>query len=195
MRFILNVLLALVLFRLCEASTTNRTCLAEERLIRKEWHTLSSDDRQSFVSAIQCLSTKTTKLNRFAYPGAHNQFLDFANIRAEKSKSVLLSGFTLSWHRHFLWLFEQTLRRECNYSGSLPYWDFGRSQVLENQTIFDGSDASLSGNGEYLNQTSLVLGPGVVLPPGKGGGCIKNGPFVSQLSLPYSRPAARQTSK
>jgi len=59
-------------------------------------------------------------------------------------------------------------------ANSPQYWDWGRwAQDPENSPIFDGSDTSLSGNGEYIPGHR---GSGVV-PAGNGGGCVKTGPF------------------
>lgn len=138
------------------------------------------DERRAFVSAIQCLSTRPSKLYKYAYPGALNQFLDFPQIRVANSLTVLLSGFSLSWHRYFLWLFEQTLRHECNFEASLPYWDFGQLTDLDNATMFDGSDTSLSGNGGDIDTKGpVVLGPNFEIPAGSGGACVSQGPFAN----------------
>lgn len=46
-----------------------------------------------------------------------------------------------------------------------------------NSPIFDGSDTSMSGDGEYEYHNGTIPMPGVWLPSGKGGGCVKSGPF------------------
>lgn len=48
---------------------------------------------------------------------------------------------------------------------------------MEKSQVFDGSETSMSGNGEYIpNQgdIKLLLGnyPAIDLPPGSGGGCV-----------------------
>lgn len=51
--------------------------------------------------------------------------------------------------------------------------------------MFDGSDTSLSGNGEAIPHQGLILtepfNPDALipLPPGSGGGCVKTGPFAT----------------
>jgi len=53
------------------------------------------------------------------------------------------------------------------------YWDWGRwAQDPEKSPIFDGSDTSLSGNGEKIQHRASG-----VAPAGNGGGCVKTGPF------------------
>ena len=54
---------------------------------------------------------------------------------------------------------------------------------MESSPIFDGSETSMSGNGEYIGpQPDIVLGastglPPIYLPTGTGGGCVTSGPF------------------
>ena len=53
---------------------------------------------------------------------------------------------------------------------------------MEKSPIFDGSDTSMSGNGEFIpDQPDIVLGgeglPDLPIPAGTGGGCVKSGPF------------------
>lgn len=54
---------------------------------------------------------------------------------------------------------------------------------MHRSPIFDGSDTSMSGDGEFIpDQEDIVLGgmqdlPPSYLPAGTGGGCVKSGPF------------------
>jgi tyrosinase len=96
-------------------------------------------------------------------------------------------GNFLSWHRYFTWSYEQALRNECGYQGSQPYYNWPKwAQDPEHSPAFDGSDLSMSGNGEYLpgrNNTCIpsVEQCSISLPPGRGGGCVKSGPFKEQV--------------
>lgn len=78
----------------------------------------------------------------------------------------------MSWHRHYTYAFESALIKECGYTGAQPYWDYGRwAQDPLNSPIFDGSDTSMSGNGEKIPHRSTIS------PAGEGGGCLVSGPF------------------
>lgn len=67
------------------------------------------------------------------------------------------------------------------------YWDWSLTALtgLNKSPIFDGSETSLSGDGEDLGeQADIILGASSGLPPvylktGNGGGCVKSGPFKS----------------
>jgi tyrosinase len=92
------------------------------------------------------------------------------------------TGNFLSWHRYYIYTFEEALRDECGYKGYLPYANWGRyAEDLLNSPIFDGSAYSISGNGEYRNHTGASIPsaalPLIQLPAGSGGGCITTGPF------------------
>lgn len=99
-------------------------------------------------------------------------------------------GNFLSWHRYYTFAYEQALRKECGYNGTQPvsetviqprvtannkkqYWDWGRwASSPETSPIFDGSDTSMSGQGEKVTHQSNGM-----KPAGNGGGCIASGPF------------------
>ena len=87
--------------------------------------------------------------------------------------SIHGTGNFLSWHRYYTFAYETALRVECGFNGTQPYWDWGRwAASPETSPIFDGSDTSMSGQGEKVQHSSNGL-----KPAGEGGGCIKSGPF------------------
>ncbi|KAK5657423.1 hypothetical protein OQA88_2995, partial [Cercophora sp. LCS_1] len=72
------------------------------------------------------------------------------------------------------------LRNECGYTGTQPYWNWGKwAYDPLNSPLFDGSDASLSGNGVYAEHSCTDALPTHLncIPPGEGGGCVDSGPF------------------
>jgi tyrosinase len=84
--------------------------------------------------------------------------------------------------RWFTWTWEKALREECGYPGYQPYINWGRYALdLVNAPIFDGSDLSIGGNGVFVNHSAINIPsdalPYIQIPPGTGGGCIKDGPF------------------
>jgi tyrosinase len=89
-----------------------------------------------------------------------------------------VQGNFLTWHRYFTWAYEQALRNECGYTGYQPYWAWNKyTDYPHNSPIFDGSAYSMSGDGSFVPHNGTEAAPGIVLPPGNGGGCVFSGPF------------------
>ena len=61
------------------------------------------------------------------------------------------------------------------------YWDWPLTALtgLEESPIYDGSETSMSGNGEYIADKPDLWTMGVTLPAGSGGGCVHSGPFAN----------------
>lgn len=80
-------------------------------------------------------------------------------------------------------LYEKALREECGYKGPTPYWDWTLyADDPRKSPVFDGSATSMSGNGESIPHGGTYVtafGLNVTLPPGTGGGCVKDGPFAN----------------
>ncbi|KAH8887627.1 Di-copper centre-containing protein [Thozetella sp. PMI_491] len=159
------------------------TCTKEKLQVRQEWGDLNNSTKKAYIAAMLCLMAKPSKLDQKKYPGAKSRYDDFVAVHMNQT----MQGNFLSWHRYYLWSFEQALRNECGYTGAQPYWDWGRwAQDPEKSPIFDGSDTSLSGNGEKITHKSNGFSPA-----GNGGGCVKTGPFKNMtVHLGPVSPAA-----
>ena len=91
----------------------------------------------------------------------------------------------------FIHLYEQDLQDLCGYDGMQPYWNWAATaDNLQESSVFDGSDYSMSGDGLYNDTGPVVLSPNFTLPHGSGGGCVNSGPFggmkVTMDSIPVS---------
>jgi tyrosinase len=125
---------------------------------------------------------KPSKYDPAAAPGAKTRYDDFVAVHINQTISIHGTANFLSWHRWFVYTFEQALRNECGYKGWQPYWNWGRwANDPLNSPIFDGSDTSMSGNGAYApHNCTPALPTGLnCIPPGNGGGCIFSGPFAN----------------
>ncbi|KAH8157567.1 hypothetical protein CIB48_g10675 [Xylaria polymorpha] len=150
----------------------SKTCTKENLLVRREWGDLSADDKKAYIKAVLCVTASPSKLDPAKVPGAKTRFDDFVAVHINQTMSIHGTGNFLSWHRYFTWAYEQVLRNECGYTGTQPYWDWGRwASQPETSPIFDGSDTSMSGNGEKIAHQSFMA------PAGNGGGCLTSGPF------------------
>ncbi|GME26730.1 tyrosinase central domain protein [Neofusicoccum parvum] len=144
---------------------------------------MSAEDRISYTNAVQCLQSKPARTPSELAPGAKSHFDDWIVAHINQTFFVHYTATFLSWHRWYIWEYEQALRNECGYTGYQPYWDWTKTAEtgLETSPIFDGSATSLGGNGEHEPETGdVVISVGdnpVYLAPGTGGGCVKSGPF------------------
>ncbi|KAL4887208.1 tyrosinase central domain protein [Aspergillus karnatakaensis] len=155
-------------------ATYTPPCTKQTAAIRREWAALSPDERKDYINALHCLEAKQPIYNTEVYPGVRNRWDDFVATHINYTLSIHYSGLLLPWHRNFVNLWETALRQECGYRGYQPYWDWASNSLdLAGSPHFDGSETSLSGDGEYDDQ----LERDNTLPKGTGGGCVISGPF------------------
>ncbi|KAM0333771.1 hypothetical protein ACHAPQ_005285 [Fusarium lateritium] len=161
------------------------TCNWSNVRVRREWGTLSKKERKDYISAVKCLQSLPPKTPESFSNGAKTRFDDYVAVHLNQTQTIHYTGNFLSWHRYFTWVYEEALRNECGYKGTQPYWDWSLSAIsgLKKSPVFDGSETSLTGDGETIpDRPDIVLGassglPPVYLPTGNGGGCAKSGPF------------------
>ncbi|EHA46650.1 hypothetical protein MGG_10561 [Pyricularia oryzae 70-15] len=150
----------------------SKTCSNATMRIRKEWGDLPGAERKEYIAAVLCLSQRPSHYSPSVCPGCKSRYDDFVAVHMEFTPTIHGTGNFLSWHRHYTYAFESALIKECGYTGAQPYWDYGRwAQDPLNSPIFDGSDTSMSGNGEKIPHRSTLS------PAGEGGGCLVSGPF------------------
>lgn len=136
-------------------------------------------DRKAYTDAVKCLMEQPSQLNSALYLGAINRIFDYSAIHINRTKTVHLNGFFFTWHRMFVWLYEQDLKNLCGCNGTQPYWNWHATAAnLAGSAVFDGSNFSMSGNGIYNNTGPIQLSPTFSLSHGTGGSCIHDGPFA-----------------
>ncbi|KAH8901347.1 Di-copper centre-containing protein [Thozetella sp. PMI_491] len=152
----------------------SKTCTKDKLSIRKEWGDISKPERRAYIDAVLCLLKAPSKLDPKQFPGAKSRYDDFVVVHMNQTLTIHNTGNFLSWHRYYIWSWENVLRKECGYKGALPYWDYGRwAKDPLSSPIFDGSDTSLGGNGGGFGGGFGGMGSG-----GRtGGGCVATGPF------------------
>ncbi|KAK0653154.1 hypothetical protein B0T16DRAFT_407505 [Cercophora newfieldiana] len=156
-------------------------CTIKTAAKRREWGSMCKSERRAYVAAVNCLMSKPSKLDPVQVPGAKSRYDDFVAVHINQTFSIHATANFLSWHRLYLWSFEQALRNECGYKGWQPYWNWGKwAYDPINSPLFDGSDTSLSGNGVYAPHGCTSTGVGCV-EPGNGGGCVDSGPFKDMV--------------
>ncbi|GKT52465.1 tyrosine--tRNA ligase, cytoplasmic [Colletotrichum spaethianum] len=166
---------------LADSSAGNKrsSCNIFNARYRRDWESFSSEEKKNYINAVQCMLTSPSKSDPEFAPGARNRYDDFVAVHINQTTQIHGTGNFLTWHRYFVWAYEEALRNECGYKGAQPYWNWLKNQDdLTKSSVFDGSDTSLSGDGTYLKHNGSVSGAGAIfLPSGKGGGCVSTGPF------------------
>ncbi|KAF5349058.1 hypothetical protein D9758_012684 [Tetrapyrgos nigripes] len=150
---------------------------------RQEWRTLNDDQKHAYLDAVVCLQNLTS--NGY-HDGAKSRFDDFVATHQALSDEIHKTGQFLAWHRYFMKVWEDALRSECGWQGSLSYWnwsidvdagEFDKSPVFDPDTGFggNGADQAHKNAGPFNNLTSL---PDWDPQAQTGGGCVKGGPFA-----------------
>ncbi|KAK4154949.1 putative tyrosinase [Chaetomidium leptoderma] len=161
-------------------------CTVGKLVFRREYGSLSEEDRLAYVKAVKCLQSKPARTPATVAPGAKSRFDDFVVTHIQQTLAIHYSGIFQPWHRWFVYQYELALRDECGYKGYQPYWDWPRyAKAPQDSPIFNGDPYSLGGNGEYIPHDGPVIvpppgvgGDNISLPAGVGGGFVKTGPFA-----------------
>ncbi|KAH9882065.1 hypothetical protein J1614_001237 [Plenodomus biglobosus] len=172
------------IFQATQESSQWKTCSPQNIVVRREWATFSTSEKENYISAVQCMSKLPSKTPESVCPGCKNRYDDFVGVHIQQTFSIHNTGNFLAWHRYFTYAYEQTLRNECGYKGSQPYYNWPRwADDPMKSPVLDGSATSISGNGVAgcTNQTFYGIptneAPMIKIPKGSGGGCVSSGPF------------------
>ncbi|KAL3435233.1 hypothetical protein BDV09DRAFT_204205 [Aspergillus tetrazonus] len=167
-----------VLYQFTKPRYTDSECTPFNAAVRREWGSLTKQERKEYIDAVICLTESPSKIDPALAPGARTRYDDFVAVHINQTLRIHTTGNFLTWHRYFTWAYEQALRNECGYTGYQPYWSWGKYvDDLLGSPIFDGSEYSMSGDGSYIPHDGPEVFEGVFLEPGNGGGCVTSGPF------------------
>jgi tyrosinase len=169
-------------------------CSIKTATVRKDWAALSKKERKDYIDAVKCLQKAPGKSDPNWAPGVRTRYDDFVAIHIDLTTQIHGTGNFLTWHRHFVWAYEQALQKECGYKGAQPYWNwFANQDDISKSPVYDGSDTSMGGTGSYVKHEGAWAATGEVLfPPGVGGGCLQTGPFKDMVAnLGPIRPGMR----
>ncbi|CAN8104145.1 unnamed protein product [Discula destructiva] len=166
-----SALLSLLASSLAAASPvgaryTPGTCTVNQR---KEWRTLTDEEKSAYLTAEKCLMTSPAK------SGIENAVtrwdeLQWAHI--VQSNDIHGVGQFLPWHRAYVRLHEKLLQTECNYTGAQPYWDWTKDASyngsLAAAPVFGSDELSFGTNGQG------AVGGGI-----DGSACVTDGAFAN----------------
>jgi tyrosinase len=120
------------------------------------------------------------QIPKSAAPGVTSRYDDFTATHINNTLLIHGNGVFLSWHRHFLYLFQKALTEECSFKGAVPYWNWPWwADDLGGSPLFDGSETSLGGDGYWDPKMPAIQNVNYTFPRGSGGGCISSGPFTN----------------
>jgi len=124
--------------------------------VRVEWESYPVKDRLEYIAAIKCLQGLKSS---GGFPGSKSRYEDFASLHQSLTPNVHGNSKFLIWHRYYIWAFEDVLRTECAFTGSIPWFD---------ETKFAGKfqDSSIFSN-DYYGSVNV------------GGNCVTNGKFAN----------------
>lgn len=88
-------------------------------------NSLSGSEKKAYTSAVNCLLTRPSKLRGDFAPGARNRYDDFVAAHINQTLSIHATGNFLTWHRYYVWAYENALREECGYDGYQPVSESG----------------------------------------------------------------------
>ncbi|KAK3389873.1 hypothetical protein B0H63DRAFT_105026 [Podospora didyma] len=161
---------------MARAAKATTGCTKDKIKIRKEWRNMTMTDRKGFQEAIQCLMSKPARYKNIA--GAKTAWDDYGVLHYYQTNFVHDNALFLPWHRHYNWVLEEDLKTTCGYTGIFPYWEWGLDcGKMDKSPVFDGTEYSLGGNGEFVKGHRAAIGGA---KPGSGGGCVKTGPFANR---------------
>ncbi|KAM0135572.1 hypothetical protein ACHAO1_005121 [Botrytis cinerea] len=135
---------------------------------RQEWRTLSGQEKAEYLAAVQCLATKPSRVRNNG-----TLYDDFPWVHRYTSTSTHKASAFLPWHRYYIQIYENALKDDCSYTGTLPYWDwsldwedFSRAPIWGHDNF--GSDGNLDA------ETSVG-----------DGHCVIDGPFAGLTAMFY----------
>ncbi|KAK3319573.1 hypothetical protein B0T19DRAFT_445378 [Cercophora scortea] len=167
------------------AAGKNNGCTLENAAVRREWSDLSVTQREEYVAAVKCLMNLPARAPKDKYPGALSRFDDFVAYHMTHAAQLHDTIHLFPAHKQFLYVYEQALRNECNYTGYQPYMNYDRyAQDPIHSTMFNGNASSMGGNGApepgYKGIPQNGRTPNII-KSGGGGGCVTEGPFSDMV--------------
>jgi tyrosinase len=173
------------------ASSLTPPC--EDPIVRKEWRTLESAEKRSYLEAVNCIMTQPSITPPFNTSGVKSRYDDLLYTHIQQTFSIHYVGHFLPWHRYFVATYEYMLRAECGYDGAQPYWDWtldvDSDQAFVNSPVFD-PELGFGGNGPFVEGNASDP---FAVPGRTGGGCVPDGPFSGKDDLVHLGPASSVT--
>ncbi|KAH8994117.1 Di-copper centre-containing protein [Lactarius hatsudake] len=117
-----------------------KPCECTKPSVRREWRAFSAQEKAAWIRAVNCLShlphdpalTATVDPSISLIPPINcvglllrwYVIVDFVYTHMDLNTRIHFTGLFLPWHRWYVYLFENTLKSKCGYTGVSPYWNW-----------------------------------------------------------------------
>ncbi|KAI1794064.1 Di-copper centre-containing protein [Ganoderma leucocontextum] len=120
--------------------------------VRKEWRTLSTDEKAAWIAAVNCLASlphdpnlaPTVDRSISNIPAVNESgsyWDDLVYIHMDLNVKIHSTGLFLPWHRWYVAMVESAMKTKCGFTGAVPYWDWSiDSADVKNSPLFLDSD-------------------------------------------------------
>jgi len=103
--------------------------------VRREWRAFSASEKAEWIRAVNCLSRlpHDPSLTPSVDPSVSHMppvnasgsyYDDLVYMHMDLNTRIHFTGQFLPWHRWYVYVFEQSLKNKCGYTGVSPYWDW-----------------------------------------------------------------------
>jgi hypothetical protein len=122
-------------------------------LERRDWRSLSRDERVTYIQAFRKLYEPDDSNNL--------SFMDrVAKLHLKSNRMIHGTARFLPWHRYFLQVTEKQLQEVSGKPLAIPYWSTGHdSQAPELSQVFGTGVHTFGGNGNYQKDYCVDTGP------------------------------------
>ena len=140
--------------------------------IHQEWRMLTPRQQQDYMNALVCMHKTPSILWQLLVPSP-SLYDDHVYSHGAAAEDTHGTPIFLPWHRLFISVFDENLRRYCGYHGPMPFWDWTLDSVEpENSPVLQ----DFGGNGNEQHDQ-----------------CIQKGPFVGMaITFPYPAPCIQR---
>lgn len=134
--------------------------------VRKEWRELTNNEKAEYLRAAVCLRG-LPKAKYAAIDAVTTRMDDLVYTHFTLNTEIHFVANFLPWHRWYVQLHEDLLRKECGFTGTQPYWDWSidaDAKNMPNSPLFDpvtgfGGNGKSTSNDEPGFQRCVVDGP------------------------------------
>ncbi|KAI0477569.1 hypothetical protein GGR56DRAFT_673936 [Xylariaceae sp. FL0804] len=124
---------------------------------RKNYTSLSNDEKLAWIKAEQCLTTHDAVFGLFDAATTLWDEQQFNHLT--QSNFIHGVGQFLPWHRYYMTLHEKLLQTYCGYEGGMPYWDEQADAENITQSAIWDDVYGIGGDGASNNSNIVTSGP------------------------------------